>query len=140
MQAFSARLDQRLISRAKRLHALTRLLQNHLPVECYGHYHVTAVKNHTLFMITDSPAWTTRLRQLGPDIIDILEKNCTTPIRHVHISSRIRYRPVEPPPKPVVRRHLSKQASEQLERSAACIEHEGLRKALNRLARRGQRG
>ncbi len=138
MQAFSDRLDQRLLSQAKRLHQLTRLLQRELPPDCLGHYHVANIRNGSLHIITDSPVWTTRLRQLASTIIDILEQNCISQIQHVNISSRIHYQPARPPAKPVIKRRMSQKTSEQLLQSASCIEDEGLKNALAKLARRGQ--
>lgn len=139
MQSFHTSLDQRLLSQAKRLNRLTLLLRQNLPPECDGHYHVANVRNHTLIILTDSPVWTTRLRQLSPIILDILAQNFTGQFQHVQVSSRVHYQPARPPKKTLVRRNLSKQASEQIMQSSTTIEDEGLKNALARLARHGQK-
>jgi len=138
MQSFRDKLDPRLVSRARRLQHLTRLLQRELPADCVEHFHVAAVRNATLHIISDSPVWTTRLRQLASHIIDIVTRNSNEAVQHVNIRTRIRYQPAQSPARPAVRRHMSRKASEQLLQSASCIEDEGLKKALTKLARRGQ--
>ncbi len=138
MQTFSARLDQRLLLQARRLQKLTHVLHQTLPPECIGHFHVARLRQDSLHIITDSPVWTTRLRQLASQIIDTVQQNCSQRILHVQISSRIRYQPVKPPSRPKIKRQLSQKASEQILQSASCIEDDELRHALTRLARRGK--
>ncbi len=138
MQAFSAKLDPRLRQQARRLQQLSALLQRRLPAECLGHFHVAAIRNHTLHIITDSPVWTTRLRQLAGDIVDIVQNNPVAPVRHVQISSRIHYQPVRPPARPVVQRHMSQRSREHILQAAAGIGDPALREALGRLARQGK--
>ena len=139
MQSFHSNLDQRLIKQARRLDRLTLLLRQHLPPECDGHYHVANIRNRTLVIITDSPVWTTRLRQLSPIILDTLAQSFTGQFQHVQVNSRINYQHPQQPQKPLVKRYLSKQASEQILQSSSTIEDKGLKNALTRLARHGQK-
>lgn len=139
MRPINTNLDERLISQAKRLDQLTLLLQQALPPETFGHYHVANMRKQTLVIITDSPVWTTRLRQLAPAILGILSHNAIKSVQHVQVSSRVHYKPARPPIKPTIKRELSAASSRQIEDSASCIKDENLKSALQKLARHGQK-
>lgn len=51
------------------------LLRKILPPECLNHVEVANIRNQNLILITDSPVWTTRLRQLSPQILQFLTSN-----------------------------------------------------------------
>ena len=131
-----SRLDERLISKAKRLSGFTQCLRAYLPPECEGHYQVAAIRQRTLVLVTDSPVWTTRLRQLGPRILDILHDAGHGEIQHINVSSRINVKPVAAPKKARVKRKLSESARKHIARSAEGIADDSLRQALQHLARR----
>ncbi|MDH5711637.1 MAG: DUF721 domain-containing protein [Gammaproteobacteria bacterium] len=140
MKHIDQQLNHGLVSKARHLEQLTALLDTQLPRETSGHYHVAAIDNSTLTIVTDSPVWTSRLRQLGPDIIKMITEQRGKQIQHVKIVSRhgsIRA-PLEPCP--TVDRELSEAASQQLVQSAKHIEDEALRQVLLKLSKRGKRG
>ena len=120
---------------AKRLQSLSRLLAQHLPLECEGHYHVANIRQGNLVVITDSPVWTTRLRQLAPTILDVLKQAGVRNVQHVLVSSRIHYQPVQAAKPKRVKHELSQQSSELIDNAADCINDEGLKRALKKLAR-----
>jgi hypothetical protein len=137
LDSFKSRLDHSLIKRARELGRLTSLIRSELPPECDGHYHVANIRDRTLVIITDSPVWTTRLRQLGPRILDILQNSGRKNLLHIQVYSR----PAQPrltraaeTTKPAPRQ-LSPQSSRLLNQAASFIEDEGLRDALLKLAR-----
>ena len=128
-------LDERLLAQARRMDHLTNQLRQQLPPECDGHYHVANIRQRTLVIITDSPAWTTRLRQLAPDIIAIVQRAGAADIQHVNVSSRVKYHAPRRQEPAHVKRSLSKQVSEHIDRSAEYINDDALKRALKKLAR-----
>jgi hypothetical protein len=89
--------------------------------------------------MADSPVWATRLRQLGPEVIAILQQHGNDGLQHVRVFSR--------PGRPAVvtvstervmpERHLSTESQRLITQTAAGIEDEGLRTALLKLAAHG---
>ncbi len=139
MRTINASLDPQLLAKARRLDHLTLLLRQNLPPECDGHYHVANIKNRTVFIITDSPVWTTRLRQLAPVIVTLLTDNDVSNVQHVHVSSRIHYK-TAPPPKPkLVKRKLSDASAELINQSSTYITDSRLKEALLKLASRNRK-
>lgn len=139
MKHIDHQLNHALVSKARHLEQLTALLDAQLPHETSGHYHVAAIDKSTLTIVTDSPVWASRLRQLGPDIIRMISEQSGKQVQHVKIISRhgsIRA-PLEP--RPAVDREMSETASQQLAQSASHIEDEALSEALLKLSRRGKR-
>lgn len=111
------------------------LLRSILPAECDNHYHAAAVRDKTLIIVTDSPVWTTRLRQLGPKILQNLLKEITPSIQHVRISTRMG--PTVSDYKPVtVKHHMSSQSGLHIKQCANYIEDEKLKRALLNIANR----
>ncbi len=113
------------------------LLRNELPPECDGHYHAAAIHDSTLVIVTDSPVWTTRLRQLGPQILQLLKNQIPQKLQHVRIISR--HGPAvsnhEPP---VVKHELSRKSSQHIAQTATYIKHKPLQDALLKMSRHGQ--
>lgn len=138
MKPFNAQLDSALLARTRTLAQLTMLLRQSLPPECDGHYNVAAIRDRTLVIVTDSPVWTTRLRQLGNFILQTLTGKTRQPLQHVRIISR--HGPViSDYEQPVVKRELSQQSGRQITQTASYINNEPLRKALLKIARRARK-
>jgi hypothetical protein len=136
LDTFNSRLDKRLIRRAKELGRLTSLLRAQLPAECDGHYHVANIQGRTVVIMTDSPVWTTRLRQLGPQILMALHQDGRKSLLHIRVFSRPsqalgakRVQARKPQPK-----WISPQSSQLIHQAAACIDDDKLRQALHQLA------
>jgi len=100
MKPINEQINPNFVIQAKKLARYTQLLRNILPIECHGHVQVANIRNHSLMLMTDSPVWTTRLRQLSPQILQFIRENSqnvdqkasTTKdnevIHHVQISTR----------------------------------------------------
>ena len=137
MDSFNSRLDDSLRRRAQELGRLTALLRGGLPPETDGHYHVANVHDRTLVIMTDSPVWTTRLRQLGPQILTLLQDSGWKKLQHIRVFSRPARSPVARPVQPAKTppRQISQQTTRLLNQTAACIQDQGLKSALQKLAR-----
>jgi hypothetical protein len=138
MKPLNNALDPVILAQTRKLEHLTMLLRNKLPPECDGHYHVAAIHNSTLVIVTDSPVWTTRLRQLGPLILQTLKKKVPYSLQHVRIISR--HGPaVSIYETPVVKHELSQQSSQHIAQTAAYIKDKPLKEALLKISRHGQK-
>lgn len=138
MKKLNNALNPSILGQTQKLEHLTMLLRNSLPPECDGHYHVAATHGPTLVIITDSPVWTTRLRQLGPLILQTMQENVPLKLQHVRIISRhgpviSTYQP------PVVKHELSQQSSRHIAQTAEYIKDKPLKNALLKIARHGQK-
>jgi len=113
------------------------MLRSELPAESDGHYHVANIQDRTLVIMTDSPVWTTRLRQLGPRILTILQNSGRKNLLHIRVFSRPAQSPVAKPPGSVKTKPktISRQSSLLLNQTASFIGDDGLREALLKLAR-----
>jgi len=137
MDSFNSRLDASLRKRAQELRRLTSVLRGELPAESDGHYHVANIHERTLVIMTDSPVWTTRLRQLGPRILTIMQHSGRKNLLHIRVFSRPAQSPVARPPDSVKTKpkQISRQSSQLLNQAASFIGDDGLREALLKLAR-----
>ena len=140
MDTFDSQLNSSIRQQAHRLGQLTHILTSALSVECHGHFHVANVRDRQVVIMTDSPVWATRLRQLSPEIVAILQQHGHDRLLHVRVFSR--------PAKPTARvsstskrtapeRHISPKSQNLISQTAADIEDEGLRAALLKLAAHG---
>jgi hypothetical protein len=139
MKTLGSQLDPALLARSRRYEKLTLLLRQHLPPECDNHYAVTSIRQQELVIMADSPVWATRLRQLAPQILDLIKRELSQ-VQHVQIKSRIATaaRPATATSSVAatpVKRQLSQRASQQIRSAAACISDEALKTALLKLAR-----
>ena len=141
LDLFNTRLDERLKKRAQELNRLTLMLRNELPPEVDGHFSVANIRDRTLVIMSDSPVWATRLRQLGPQIVNILQNNGKKNLLHIQVFSRPSNSPVARQPEPTQRpaRTLSQQSTELINQTATYIEDENLREAMLKLAKRGSK-
>jgi hypothetical protein len=155
MKPFNEQIDPKFMVQAKKLAQYTQLLQQVLPVECRKHVEVANIRNQNLMLITDSPVWTTRLRQLNPVILEFIRKNSanidisdnkTQIIHHIQISTRYNanktnhagaHRQHISSQKQKQRPHISEKSAELLSQSANSIDHQPLKTALLRIASHG---
>ena len=139
MKLFNSQLNPALVSKSHQLEQLTSILNGELPPETSGHYHVANIDNSTLVIITDSPVWTTRLRQLGPMIIETLSNRAGTKLQHIRIISR--HGSIKAPALAdlTINRVLSKQSGQQIVQTAEHIKDEDLKKALLKFSKRSQK-
>ena len=139
LDLFNTRLDERLKKRAQELNRLTLMLRNELPPEVDGHFSVANIRDRTLIIMSDSPVWATRLRQLGPQIVTILQNNGRKNLLHIQVFSRPPNSPsVRPPePAPGPEKSISSQSRQLINQTATYIEDENLREAMLKLAKHG---
>ncbi len=153
MKPFSEQIDPKFMIQAQKLAQYMRLLHQVLPIECRSHVEVANIRNQNLMLITDSPVWTTRLRQLSPQILQFIRENSANTdtsnnkmqiIHHIQISTR--YKPnnahqTSPHQQQLSsknkrqRPHISEISAELLAQSANSIDHQPLKTALLRVAR-----
>jgi len=147
MKPLNEQIDPKYTIQARKLAKYTQLLNQILPIECRGHVEVANIRQQNLMLITDSPVWTTKLRQLSPQILAFIHKNSNTSdnqshvIHHVQISTR--YHANQPKAHPSStksnrqRPHISENVAELLSQSANSIDSPTLKAALLRVARHG---
>jgi hypothetical protein len=153
MKTINEQINPKFVNQAKKLTQITQLLHQILPVECRNHVQVANVRQQILMLITDSPVWTTRLRQLSPQILQYIHENSSKfdscfndaysnrrqIIHHIQISTR--YHTKSANEKQVATKtnlhkpEISKNTAELLSQSANSIGHQQLKTALLKLAR-----
>ncbi|MCW8831497.1 MAG: DUF721 domain-containing protein [Gammaproteobacteria bacterium] len=139
MEHFKDQLNPAIVSKAHSLEQLTTTLNGILPPETCRHYHVTGFNNSTLVIITDSPVWTTRLRQLGPSIIAALSDIIGEKLQHVRIVTRHGSIKAPVQSSPMIERELSKASGKQLAQTAEYVKDEALKEALLKFSQRGRK-
>ena len=144
MKPINEQFKPEFLAQAKKLAYFTQLLHSILPVECRDHVAVANVRNQNLMLVTDSPVWTTRLRQLSPQILEFIRKNAADKfsnkeqIHHVQISTRYQatntdQQQAKKGNKPGLQ--ISEKTASMLTQSADSIQHQQLKAALLRIAR-----
>jgi len=143
MKTINDQINPDFLIQAKKLSQFTQLLHNILPIECRNHVQVANVRNQNLMLITDSPVWTTRLRQLNPQILQYIQENTpsdgkTQIIHHIQISTR--YHSTDnsahksSTEKNLHKPQISDKTAELLSQSANSINHQQLKQALLKIA------
>ncbi len=145
MKSINEQISARFIAQAKKLTRYKRLLRNILPAECYDHVEVANIRDQNLMLITDSPVWTTRLRQLSPQILQFIRDNSSDAqadrsqiIHHIQISTR--YHPSNGNQQQTLnkkdrpRLQISDKTATLLSQSAESIDHPQLKAALLKVA------
>jgi len=145
MKSINEQINPEFVIQAKKLAAFSRLLRRVLPPECHGHVEVANIRDQNLMLIADSPVWTTKLRQLSPQILQFIQSNTAGDtngaqiIHHIQISTRY-HAPDSSEQQALIKknRHKKVQISEKtaamLSQSANSIEHQQLKAALLRIA------
>ncbi len=145
MKPINEQINPKYVIQAKKLAQFTRLLHKIIPVECRGHVEVANIRDQNLMLITDSPVWTTRLRQLSPQILQFIRSNTakndtdrTNIIHHIQIHTRYHASDTEKQQALIKKNRHKPQISEStatmLSQSADSIEHQQLKSALLRIA------
>ena len=149
MKLINEQISPKFVIQAKKLAKYTKLIRNILPVECHSHVQVANVRNQNLMLITDSPVWTTRLRQLSPQILQYIRDSSLNAnkddnnfssepvIHHVQISTRYQTAGDNPTSAQIKNRprpEISEKITEMLSQSANSIEYQPLKVALLKLS------
>ena len=123
---------QEIAERARLLDRLTAEVRRLLP-EAGAHCQVANLRGGELIVQVDSPAWATRLRYQGKALVGQLQRRGFPELKTV----RVRVAPQGgPKPAPARRARLSSSSGELLRQTAAAVDNEALRAALERLANR----
>ena len=144
MKPINEQINPEFMIQAKKLAGFSRLLRRVLPPECHGHVEVGNIRDQNLMLITDSPVWTTKLRQLSPQILQFIQSNTAGDtngakiIHHIQISTR--YHEQDSGEQQALNkknRHkvqISEKTATMLSQSADSIDHQKLKSALLRIA------
>lgn len=140
MKLINEQISPNFVKQARILDGFMPFIRSVLPPEFHAHVKVANIRSNSLILVTDSPVWTTRLRQLSSHILQALKDNSSnlpkTQIIH-HIQIQTRYQAGgSPPPKRTVKHKpgLSRSTAERLNQSADSIEDPELKRALSKLA------
>jgi len=147
MKPINEQISPDFVKQARKLSQYKQLLSNILPIECRNHVEVANIRNQNLMLITDSPVWTTRLRQLSPQILEFIRKNNPNVknsqiIHHIQISTRYQSAMEQRAQASKVKRlapQMSNKTSELLSQSANSIEDPKLKRALLQIAKHGKK-
>ena len=141
MKSVNEQINPNFVKQARILDSFTPFIRSYLPPEFHDHIKVANIRNNSLVLVTDSPVWTTRLRQLSSHILQTLKDNSSklpkTQIIH-HIQIQTRYQAGGKPPPRRIAKHrplLSRNTARRLNQSADSIDDPQLKQALTRLAR-----
>jgi len=125
---------QEIAERARLLDRLTTEVRRLLP-EVGAHCRVANLRGSELVVQVDSPAWATRLRYQGKALVGQLQRRGFPELKTVQVRVAPQGRPPSPPRR---RARLSASSGELLRQTAASVDHEALRIALERLAGRAE--
>lgn len=141
MQRLNEQISSKFVNQAKKLDQYTRILHKVLPIECREHVQVANIRQQNLMLITDSPVWTTRLRQLSPAILQFIRENSIDAdqiIHHIQISTRYHNNAADKQRQHFEKKRaipkISEKTSELLSQSANSIDNQQLKDALLRVA------
>jgi len=143
MKLINEQINAKFVIQAQKLSQYTQLLHSFLPIEYRNHVAVANIRDQNLILITDSPVWTTRLRQLSPKILQFIAENSpntgnTQTIHHVQISTRYQVSGVQPQQSSSRKQQhhpqISEKTAELLMQSASSISDQQLKSALVKIA------
>ena len=137
MKTISNLIDSKIQFKAKQLEKLTRLIKASLPVNCQDHVQVSGIREFQLILMTDSPAWSSRLRLYSKNMIKMLEEHTNIKVNQVRIKLRQPQRIIEKPIRKF--RYLKENTARMIQQTAEAIDDPDLQKALNNLARKKTR-
>lgn len=125
----------RLTAASRRLAVANDALEEILEEPLKGRVSVARASGETVTLVADSPAWSSRVRYLTPQILDHLRSRLENPrLDRVQIVTRPTDHAPEPPPKS--RPRLSERSAALIESVARASDNPALASALLRLARR----
>jgi len=141
MKLINEQISPNFVKQARILDGFMPFIRSVLPPEFHGHVKVANVRNNSLILVTDSPVWTTRLRQLSSHILQALKDNSsnlpkTQIIHHIQIQTRYQTSGAAPVKRTVKHKpRLTRNTAERLSQSADSIDDPELKQALARLAK-----
>jgi len=134
MKSISNLIDSKIQLKAKKLEKLTRLIKASLPVNCQDHVQVSDIRDFQLILMTDSPAWSSRLRLYSQNMIQMLEEHTNIRVNRVRIKLRQPQRHIEKPVRKL--RYLKENTARMIQQTAETIDDPDLQHALENLAKK----
>ena len=128
----------RLLERSTQLQRLSRIVWGLLGTPWDRHCRVANIRDETLVLAVDSPAWSSKLRFQSPQILRSLERDHQ--LRFKRIQVLVTPIGVTRDDRNGVRRQLSDTAGQLILQTAECVDDPGLSAALKRLAKRARNG
>lgn len=125
---------KRLKQEAQDNESLLHLVKSRLPDPLCDHCIAASLNGGTLQLMVDSPAWNTRLRYMQASLLQTLAQ-AGLAIQGLKVITRYLHPPTEPARVPRIAQGLCTENAELIRQTAAGIEDEGLRQALERIAR-----
>lgn len=130
---------KRLRQEAQENESLLHLVKSRLPDPLCDHCIAASLDGATLQLMVDSPAWNTRLRYLQGNLIQALAQ-ADLAIRGLKVITRGLNPPAETAREPRTAQSLCMENAALIRQTAASIRDEGLRQALERIARHSAAG
>lgn len=124
-----------LAAAARRAARLEQALKRALPADLRPHLRGAQLRDATLVILADGPAWATRLRFLEPELKAALDPRTRRDVRRVQVRVQLPDPLDRPPPAPAARR-ISAAASAALDAASARVKDPKLAASLSRLSRR----
>lgn len=138
MKRLSGAIPEHIAQRIAGLKALDAALGECLPADCAAHCRAAGLADGTLHIVTDSPAWRSRLHFYSGRIINHIRRLGKSPVTRV----QIRVARPEPPPRAQRGTGDGRPVPPEAARALASLARETadpeLRAVLERLARRGR--
>ena len=134
MKSISNLINRKIQFKAKQLEKLTRLIKASLPINCQDHVQVADIRDFQLILMTDSPAWSSRLRLYSQNMIQILKEHTNIEVNRVQIKLSQPKKVVEKPVRAY--RYLNKSTARMIQQTAEAIDDPGLQQALRNLAKK----
>lgn len=126
-----------LLDHSKQIRRLTLLLRQQLPANMAAHCRVANLRNDTLILAADSPAWSSKLRFHADNLLKTLNKKYDLGAKNVRII--VVPEAALPKQKPLHRTPISAATASLLEQCAESEHDPALREALLKLSRRNKR-
>ena len=125
-----------LITHANEVEKLNKQFQGLLDASLRGHVRLSNVRIGTLILTVESPVWASKLRYMGPILLQKLQNNPHIFKNINHLEIKVQPARKQTQKQSLSPRHLSKNASRCIQDMANSIDNEELKKALDRLASR----
>ena len=134
MKSISNLINRKIQFKAKQLEKLTRLIKASLPVNCQEHVQVADIRDYQLVLMTDSPAWSSRLRLYSQNMIQMLKEHTNIEVNRVQIKLSQPKKVIDKPVR--ARRYLNKNTARMIQQTAEAIDDPDLQRALKNLAKK----
>lgn len=125
-----------LARKAHLLAQIDQLIDAILPLDIRPHVQVANVRERTLILLTDSPAWNTKVRFLSHTLLTELNALCNSNLSRIHTLTRpVSIQRAASQLKKKQAAVPSRNTAEQIGQVASQFEDDALREALQRLSR-----